>query len=435
MKKNNRVRIAITGIGPVSSIGIGKDHFWQNILKQKINVELQKIFIDNLLWHEFYTHKISNFDILNFGIDKDKLNDVKEWKEGEEVIDLNYLIAAIKLALDDSEVDYNKENNGVALVLAHENLGLMPFAYKISNMAYDMLIDKKKDDVPKRDHMEAFYRSFLKGGYDIQAFTNLFHIGRVFNISEYSLFINNACASGLYAIEVASQIIKNGQAKIVVVASSDYPDIYKYIWFKELGIYSKNGKIMPFSKDANGIVFGDGGVGLVLEDMDYARQQNVHIYGEYIGGGFDMEGWKITVPQIGGNSYQKAIQKAFKQANIINKDIDFLCSHGVGSHAIDYYEAKAITDIFGEQPEKLLISAFKPYFGHNLGASALLETIVLLLALKNNIIPPTLNADNIDSRYNISLVTKPAKVKINIAAKICCAFAGFNAASIFRRAD
>ena len=435
MKKNNKGRIAITGIGPVSSIGIGKDCFWQNMLQQKINVELEKIFVDNLIWHEFYTHKVSNFNILNFGIDKEKLNDIKEWKEGEEVVDLNYLIASIKLALDDSNTDYNQKNNGVALVLAHENLSLMPFLYKISNMAYDMLIDRKRDNFPRRDYLEASYRSSLKGGYDIQAFANLFHIGRIFNISEYSLFINNACASGLYAIETASQIIKNGQAKIVVVASSDYPDVYKYIWFKELGIYSKDGKIRPFSKDANGIVFGGGGVGLVLEDMDYARQRNAHIYGEYIGGGFDMEGWKITVPKIGSDSYQKAIQKAFKQANIINRDIDFLCSHGIGSRAIDYYEAKAITDIFGKRSEKLLISAFKPYFGHNLGASALLETAVLLLALKNNIIPPTLNADNIDSRYSISLVTKPVKAKINIALKICCAFAGFNAASIFRRAD
>ena len=435
MNKNNRGRIAITGIGPVSSIGIGKDDFWRNILNQKINVELKKIFVDNLLWHEFYTHKISNFNISNFGIDKDKLDDIKEWKEGEEVVDLNYLIAAIKLALDDSNIDYNQKNNGLALILAHENLGLMPFAYKVSNMVYDMLIDKKKKDITKRDYMEAFYKFSLKGGYDIQTFTSLFHIGRVFNISEYSLFINNACASGLYALEAASQIIKSGQAKIVIVASSDYPDIYKYIWFKELGIYSKDGKIRPFSKDANGIVFGDGGVGLVLEDMDYAMRRNVSIYAEYLGGGFDMEGWKITVPQIGSDSYQKAIQKAFKQANVINKDIDFLCSHGTGSHAIDYYEAKAITDIFGEQPKKPLISAFKPYFGHNLGASALLETALLLLGLKNNIIPPTLNCDNPDTRLNISLVTKQVNASFNIAAKICCAFAGFNAAAIFKKTD
>ena len=433
MNKNSTNRIAITGIGPVSSIGIGKDRFWHGILEQKINIVLEKIFVDGLLWHEFYTHKIDHFDILSLGIAKDKLNDIKEWKEGEEIVDLNYLIAAIKLALDDSRVDYNQERNNIALVLTHENLGLMPFAYKTSSIAYDMLINKKRDDISKRDFMDKFYRSTLKGGYDIQAFANLFHVARIFNISEYSLFINNACASGLYALEAASQIIKNNQAETVVVASSDCPDIYKYIWFKGLGIYSKDGKIRPFSKDANGIVFGEGGIGMVLEDMDCARRRKASIYAEYLGGGFDMEGWKITVPQLGSSSYQEAIKKAFKQANVISDDIDLLCPHGTGCHAIDYYETKAIEDIFGKQSKKPFITAFKPYVGHNLGASALLETAVLLFALKNNIIPPTLNCDNPDPRFNISLITKQTKAKLATVAKICCAFAGFNAAAIFRK--
>ena len=433
MNKNNANRIAITGIGPISSIGVGIDKFWDGILTRKVNVELEKVYVENLLWHEFYAHKINHFDILNFGIDKDKLNDIKEWKDGEEIVDLNYLIAAIKLALDDSNTDYNQKDNNIALVLAHENLGLMPFGYKISNLAYDMLIGKKKDDISRRDFMDAFYKSFLKSGYDVQTFADLFHVARVFNISEYALFINNACSSGLYALEAASQIIKNNQARTVVVASSDKSDIYKYIWFKDLGIYSKDGKISPFSKDSNGIVFGDGGIGMVLEDMDYAMRRNTPIYAEYLGGGFDMEGWKITVPQLGSNSYQEAIKKAFRQANVTSNDIELLCPHGTGCSVIDYYEAKAITDIFGKSPEKPLIAAFKPYIGHTLGASALLETAILLLALKNNVIPPTLNYDNPDPKLNISLIAKQTNAELSIVAKICSAFAGFNAAAIFKK--
>ena len=426
-------RVVITGIGPIASTGIGKENFWQGILQKKTNLQREKCLLDGKLWEEFYLHKVDNFDLSKFGIDKEKLQDIKDWKEGEEIIDLNYLIAAVKLALDDSKLDYNSDNNEISLVLAHENLGLMPLAFKLSDSAYEILIDKQKTEFSKKDFFAQFYRKFLKSGYDVQAFADLFHVARVFNIHNYSLFINNACASGLYAFEAAANIIKNNQAKSVVVAASDYPEIYKYLWFKELGIYSSDGKIRPFAQDSNGLVFGEGGVGIVMEDFAHAQKRKAEIYAEYLGGGFDLEGWKITVPEIGSKSYQRAISKAFEQAGIKKEEVELLVPHGVGSRPIDYYESKAIIDTFGQNPKKPLITAFKPYVGHNLGGSALLESAILLLSLKNGIIPPTLNTDNVDPRFNISLLKEEKREKITTAMKICCAFAGFNAAAIFRK--
>jgi len=296
-----------------------------------------------------------------------------------------------------------------------------------------MLIGKKRSDISKKDFFDKLYHSFLKTGYDAQGFPNLFHVAQVFNIHLYSLFINNACASGLYAIEAASDIIKRGKAKTVVIAVSDYPDIYKYIWFRDLGIYSKDGIIRPFCRDSNGLVFGDGGVGILMEDLEHAKKRKAHIYAEYLAGGFDLEGWKITVPQIGSNSYQRAINRAFKRSGIDKHKIDLLCPHGVGSQPIDYYEAKAITDTFGKNPKRPLITTFKPYVGHNLGGSALLETAILLLSLKNNLVLPTLNCQNSDPKFNLSLVKEKTKPKLKTVMKICCAFAGYNAAAVFRK--
>ncbi len=380
-------------------------------------------------------HKVDNFDLNKFGIDKAILNDIREWKEGEEIPDLNYLIAAVKLALDDSGLNYQSEDNGIGLVLAHENIGLMQFGFKVSSLAYEMLIGRQRKELVKKDFFNTFYKSFLKSGYDIQTFADLFHVAKVFNVHEYSLFINNACASGLYAFEAASQAIKNNQAKAVVIAACDYPEIYKYLWFRELGIYSPDGIIRPFSKDANGLAFGSGGVGLVIEDLAQAEKRKAPIYAEYLGGGFDLEGWKITVPQIGSSSYQKAILKAFKQSQVEKGQIDLLCPHGVGYQVIDAYEAKAITDIFGPNPQKPLLTAFKPYVGHNLGGSALLEAAILLLSLKNNLIPPALNCANINSKLNLSLVKEKTKTPLKTVMKVCCAFAGYNAAAIFRKIE
>jgi 3-oxoacyl-[acyl-carrier-protein] synthase II len=228
-------------------------------------------------------------------------------------------------------------------------------------------------------------------------------------------------------------MIKCDQNHIVIVAVSDYTEVYKYLWFKDIGIYSEDGKIRPFCTDSNGLVFGDGGVGIVLEDMESALKRNAYIYAEYMGGGFCLEGWKVTTPQIGSDSYQKAILKALKQSEISKNEIELLVPHGVGSKAIDYYESRAITDVFGLNFEKPLITTFKPYVGHNLGGSALLETAILLLSLKNEVVLPTLNCENLDSKLNISLVKERLKTKLNIAMKICCPFAGYNAAVVFKR--
>jgi 3-oxoacyl-(acyl-carrier-protein) synthase len=426
-------RVVITGIGPLASTGIGKDAFWKGILEKRTGLSSKEFKIDGKSWVSFYAHIIKDFDFTKFNADEAVLGYIKEWKEDELPVDLYYMIAAVALALKDSGLNYDAEDNDIGLVLTHENLGLMDFVFKLSQMSFDILSSKEGELIPRAQFFEKLYRGCLKSGYDVQTFMTLFHVAKVFNIHNYSLFVNNACASGLYAMESAAQMIKCSQASAVVVAASDYAEIYKYLWFRDIGLYSTDGRIRPFCKDSNGLVFGDGGVGIVLEDMDNAMKRNAGIYAEYMGGGFCLEGWKVTTPQIGSDSYQKAISGALKRSKISKDEIELLIPHGVGSQAIDYYEAKAIHDVFGQNHEKPLITAFKPYIGHNLGGSALLETAILLLSLKNGIVPPTLNCQHPNPMFNILPVSERLETNITTAMKICCAFAGYNAAVVLKR--
>lgn len=427
-------RIVITGIGPLASTGIGKDAFWNGIMEQRTGLSSRPINIDDELWGEFPVHSVKDFDFSSFKMDELALTYMDDWKEGSEApIDLHYLMAAVSLALDDSGIDYESDDNGLGLVLTHENMGLMQFLFELSQLSYDKLSSEEGAGTSKKEFYEYLYRKCLKSGYDIQTFMTLFHVAKAFNIHEYSLFINNACASGLYALENASQIIKCGQASAIVVAASEFTEVYKYLWFRDIGLYSDDATIRPFGKESNGLVFGDGGVGIVMEDLEHAEKRGAHIYGEYLGGGFDLEGWKVSTPQIGSDSYQKAISKALKQSNIGKDEVELLCPHGVGSQSIDYYESMAITNTFGSDPGKPLITSFKPYIGHNLGASALLETAILLLSLDNEVVLPTLNSDNTNPSFKISLVSEKMELKINTAMKICCAFAGYNSAAAFKR--
>lgn len=425
-------RVVVTGIGPLTSIGIGKDSLWSALVEGKTNIKLEEWFVDGELWERFYLHKIDNFDIEKFNIDKNTLQEIKDWKDGEDIIDLYYLLAAVKLALEDSKLEYNPEDNDIGCVVTHENAGLEQYISKCIDVSFAK-IKKKSDPITKRQFSEKYHYATVKSAYDLQTFMVMFHILRTFKIHGYSLFVNNACSSGLYALEVASQIIKTGRSSAVIVASADYPRIYKYLWFKDLNMYAEDGRIKPFSKKSNGIVFGDGGCGLVMEDWEHAVKRKAKIYAEYLGGGFSQEGWKVIYPKVGDDFYQRAIREAIRFSKIDKKEIDLVCAHGVGNAVIDRYEAKAITDIFGTNPKRPLVTTFKPYIGHNLGGSNLLETAILLLCLESNLVLPVLNVEETHPKMEMDVAKEKVKLELKTVLKICCAFAGYNAAVVFRK--
>lgn len=426
-------RVVVTGIGPIASSGIGREQFWQGLLNKKLNIKLEEKSIDNEIWDKYHVYRVEDFNIDNFGLDKNLLGWIDDWKQGDKVNDLYFMLAAVKLALDDSGIEYNPDReNELGLVITHENFNLIPFLSKISETSYQLL-HGKSNNMTKKEFFEKLYLDCVRSGYDTQPFMALFHVAKVFNVHNNSLFVCNACASGLYAIETASQMIKNKQNSVVAIASSDYPEIYKQKWFSDLGIYSKDGMIRPFSTDNNGFVLGECGIAIILEDLNHAVARNAPIYAEYKGGGFSLESWQVTIPQVGSTSYQNAIKKAFEQSGTSKDNIDLLVPHGVGSHVTDYYESKAITDIFGRNPLRPNITAFKPYIGHTLGASALIETAIMLLCIKNDTIIPTLNCKKPKLEYGIAPLSGLKKIKINTALKICSAFAGYNAAAIFSR--
>jgi 3-oxoacyl-[acyl-carrier-protein] synthase II len=426
-------RVVITGVGPLASAGIGKDAFWDGILNKNMGLKKEEFIVDGEIWDSFYIHKINGFDIDKFNVDEKVLHEVKAWKRGKEEKDLFYLLAAIKLAIDDSGISYNKEDNNVGLFLTVEHPGFEPFCEGLVKEAISYLekhpINK---NFSKNKMFKHLYNQFVQSGYDLQTFMYLFFIAKAFGIHGYSLFTNNACASGLFALESAARQVKYGESDIVLLAGGDYADtMFKHLWFKEQGLYAEDGKTKPFSKNADGIVLGDGASAMVLEELDHALDRKAHIYAEYLGGGFSLESWKVTLPQIGGLSYQKTIESALKKNNLKPEDIDLVNPHGVAIKVTDGYESKAITDIFGKNSKKPFITAFKPYIGHNLGGCAILESIILLLSMEKNLVPPTLNCEEIDPRYNMEVVRELTNYSLNTTMKLSCGFAGYN--GVYRR--
>jgi len=434
-KDNKKRRVVVTGLGPLSAIGFGKTALWDSILKQKTGLTKEDYLVDGQIWDSFWLHKISSFNIENFGIPKDALDEIRDWKQGRQDRDFYYSLAAVKLALDDSKLKYNRDDNNIGLFFTIEHPGFEPFCEGLIKESLVYLERHFADkDISKKGIYKHLYEKFVENGYDLQTFMYLFLLAKVFGIHGYSLFISNACASGLFAIEAAYKQIKFGNSDAaIVVGGDDTATMFKHMWFKERNLYAEDGKIKPFSKDANGIVFGDGFSAIVLEELGQAKKRKAHIYAEYLGGGFSLEGWKVVFPEIGSGSYIKAINEALKNSQIKPKDIDLINPHGVGIRITDQYEAKAISEIFGKGSKAAPVSAFKPFIGHNLGGSALIETILLLLSMEKNYIPPTLNCLNYDSKYDINLSREPLKRELNTVLKLSCGFAGYNGAAIFKK--
>ena len=434
LKKESKKRIVVTGLGPMCSLGIGKEEVWDSILNQRLNLVKEVYSIDSEKWGKFYLHKIRDFDIKRFDLPSANFKFIKELRTvKKEDTDLYYFLAVVKLAVEDSKLEYDLGHNNIGLIITHENPGVEIFFEELMDSIDEILKENKGKKISRLSLAKNLYnRGCEDRGYNLQTFSYLFSVAKVFDIHGYSLFINNACASGLFAIDAAVRQIQTGVSPVVIVAACDNPTkIYKYLWFKKQGLYSEDGITRPFSNDASGVVFGDGGAALVLEDLEHARARGAKIYAEYLGGGFSLEGWKITVPNITDDFYTRSFKKALMNSGIDSEEIDFVNPHGVGMKVTDNYEAKTINAVFKQK--KPFISAFKPFIGHNLGGSALLETAIALLSMNNGLIPATLNCENINEKLNLNIIRKNQKAKLNIIAKMSCGFAGFNGVAIFSR--
>ncbi|MCB9771305.1 MAG: hypothetical protein H6754_01975 [Candidatus Omnitrophica bacterium] len=422
------MRIVITGLGPITAAGIAKDDFWRGLCTSKTNlVKITQPFGDTSV--SFFKHVVENFNIEDFDISKEYLSDLKEWKGGKVETDMYYLLAAAKLALEDSGLKYDIEKNNIGLVVTHENPGLEDYFSELLLHSSNYY----KNNNPLGDYTSYMYEKLAKSSFELQTFMPLYHVAKILGLHGYSLFINNACASGAYAMEEAAQIIESGKSSVVVLVAADNPQVFKYLWFKRLNLYSENGMMMPFSDNTDGFIFGDGAAGLVLESLDHALARGAEIYGEYLGGGFYSEGWKISFPSITEDSYGEAINSAFKKTQINKKEIDVIVPHGISTQVTDRYEMRSISRQFKGMLEQVSLCSLKPLIGHTLGANTALEILIILLMIKKECLlreqRMKVNGNRVDLSIPIPFVHK----KIAFVLKTTAAFAGYRSAILLKR--
>ncbi len=251
----------------------------------------------------------------------------------------------------------------------------------------------------------------------------------------------SACASSAHSIGESAEMIRRGQADVMVAGGSEAAILPLAIGaFSTMHAMSRRNDdpehaSRPFDKERDGFVLSEGAAVVVLEDRDHALARGARIYGELVGYGATADAYHITSPSPEGEGLARAMQMALDQAAMGPAEVDYINAHGTSTQANDREETAAIKAVFGEHAYKLAVSSTKSMTGHLLGAAGAVEAIACLLAMRDGCLPPTINYEHPDPALDLDFVPNTArKARITSALSNSMGFGGHNASLLFRAA-
>jgi len=268
-----------------------------------------------------------------------------------------------------------------------------------------------------------------------------FMIAKQFQCKGYNSTITTACATGTQSIGEATEVIRRGQADLVITGGaealiSDFA-IGGFSVMRALPVnYNEfpEAASRPFDAKREGFIFSEGAAVLILEEMEHAISRGARIYAEVVGQSSSSDAFHIAAPDPDAAGPARAMRWALQDADVIPEDVDYINAHGTSTSLNDAAETKAIKIVFGEQAYRVMISSTKSMVGHAMGASGSLEAIACILAIKNGVIPPTINYENPDPECDLDYVPNQArKVGINVTLSNSFGLGGQNACLVIRK--
>ncbi|MDD5584239.1 MAG: beta-ketoacyl-[acyl-carrier-protein] synthase family protein, partial [Candidatus Omnitrophica bacterium] len=257
------------------------------------------------------------------------------------------------------------------------------------------------------------------------------HIAAELGLRGPNYIIPTACAAGNYAIGYAYDLIKSGDTDMMFAGGADAFSRIAFCGFNRL-LSAAPQSCQPFDRDRKGMLVGEGAGILILESLESAEQRKASIYGEIIGYGLSCDATHMTTPSYEG--IKNAMLNALSQAHISASQVDYLSAHGTGTAANDREECRAIKEVFGQDYKRVAVSSIKSMLGHAMGAASALEAIACCCAVKNDIIPPTINFKVPDPECDIDCVPNIArKKKVSIALNNAFAFGGNNSCLVLKK--
>ena len=410
----NRRRVVITGIGLVSSLGIGTEANWAGITAGQSGVGSITKF-DTTLFATRIAGEVKNFDPLAF-IDK---KDVKKMD-----IFIQYAIAASQFAMADSGLTITPELSRRVGVFIASGIG-----------GFTTI---------EREH-----KNLLEGGP--RKISPFFIPSAIINLAAGQVSIRfgargpnsatcTACSASAHAIGDAFEIIKRGAADVMIAGGSEAAitpmGIGGFGAMRALSTRNDDPAraSRPFDKDRDGFIVGEGSGVLILEEYELAKARGARIYAELVGYGMSADAYHITTPSEDGDGAFRVMRGAIESAGVTPADIDYINAHGTSTPQGDALETLAIKRCFGDHARDIAVSSTKSMTGHLLGAAGGLEAGITVLAVYHQIAPPTINLDQPDDNCNLDYVPHHSRpLAITYALSNSFGFGGTNAALLFKR--
>src|SRR4051794_21623692 len=365
-------RAVITGIGPITCIGTGREDFWRGFRAEKSGIRTISSFdtsefnahcageiVDWIPENHFPPHRLKRLDRY-----------------------AQFAVASAKMALDDAGISYSREN-------PQDRVGVS-FGTALGGISN-----------AEQDHAR-----FLKKGtrgvnqtLAVQVFGGSGHsnIAIEFGFRGPGTTNSNSCASGSVSVGEALRYIRDDMADVMVAGAAEAPlsplTFGAFAIIKTMSQWTGDPAeaCRPFDLLRDGFVMGEGATSLIVEELEHARVRGAHIYGEVLGYSLNNDAFHMTTPLPSGESCVEAMRRALADAQVAPEQIDYVNAHASSTQLNDSTETNAIKQFFGDHAKRLMVSGTKAYTGHPLGATGAVETAISTLALQHQWVPPTLN--------------------------------------------
>ncbi len=414
-------RVVVTGIGAITPLGNSAEETWKNMVAG-VSGAGPITYFDASLFKTHFACEVKGFNA----------NDFIDRKEARKMdLYTQYAIAAAKMAVEDSKVDLDTlDKNNVGVVFGVGIGGIHTFeeeagAYAVSGAELG----------PK-------YSPFFipKMIADIASG----HISIMYGFHGPNYTTTSACASSTNALADAFNLIRLGKASMILSGGAEAA-----IWPAGVGGFNAMKALStrnddpthasrPFSASRDGFVMGEGAGCLILEELEHAKARGAKIYAEMAGAGMSADAYHITASHPEGLGAKLVMERALEDAGMTPEDIDYINVHGTSTHVGDISEAKAIKELFGEHAYKLNISSTKSMTGHLLGAAGAVEAMASVMAVNQDIVPPTINHEEDDKDeeidYDLNFTFNKAQQRtVRAALSNTFGFGGHNACVIFKK--
>ncbi|CAN5512722.1 beta-ketoacyl-ACP synthase II [soil metagenome] len=415
MRNGTQRRAVITGIGPITPIGTGRENFWRGILAEKSGIG-----------------RVSGFDTTPFHAHC--AGEVRDWV-GEDHFPPHRLkrldryaqfsVASAKMALDDAGISYSREQPQHRIGVSY---GTALGGISNAENQHSHFLKKGTRGVNQTLALQVF------GG---SAHTN---IAIEFGFRGVGTTNSNSCASGTVAVGEALRYIRDDFADVIIAGGAESPlsplTFGAFAFIKTMTQWTGDPAeaCRPFDRSRDGFVMGEGGASLIIEELEHARARGAHIYAEVLGYSLNNDAFHMTTPLPGGESCIRAMHDALADARLAPPQIDYVNAHASSTQLNDSTETMALKQVFGEHANRLAVSGTKPFTGHPLGATGAMEAAICALAIDQKWIPPTLNRTTPDPSCDLDIVPNHGRTaELNYVLSNSFGFGGINSCLVLGR--